>query len=105
MHLTSFVSRIDFARCLFEVHVSPNAVACEWTSTLTKLECEGMVMLSNVTTVETVQEVMSASDGRLISKIFTIKHTILTESNKPSIANAHSHNDMIKRGENKKANV
>ncbi|CAF1471464.1 unnamed protein product [Adineta steineri] len=84
---------------LIKVHVNPDAVACEITSTLTKLECQGIVMVSNDTTTETLREAIPDFNQESSSSIPSLKHIILTGSN---ISNAHSYNDLMKKGENKK---
>jgi fatty-acyl-CoA synthase len=77
-------------------------VACELVSALNKLDCKGIVTNSDDTTIETLKEAVPDFDHGSSQSMPSLKHIILTGSNKTSMTGAHSYNDLIKQGEARK---
>ncbi|UJR19032.1 hypothetical protein I4U23_022162 [Adineta vaga] len=82
---------------LIRVHINPFAVRRELTHALKITGCKGIVLPSNNTALNTLQEAMSDLDHQSeLKNVITLEHIILIGANSDTIKNAHTYDSLIK---------
>lgn len=79
---------------LVKVHGDPNTTSTDLAAILSKVDCKGIVMMSDEKTVQKFEE---ASQN-----IPSLKHIILVGSNKTTMPHAHIYDELLKQAETKK---
>ena len=79
---------------LVKVHGDPHSMSFELPTVLSKIDCKGIVMMADETTLNQFQE--------LSQNFPPVKHIILVGSNKTIMPNAHAYDELIQQGETQK---